>query len=359
MSETTAAAALYAEPIRKAGKRGLRESHDSRLLASNFLETPAPLTEWDGSHGIKSWGMDGNDEYENCGEAGSNHGFMAKEDQPAMGNVLGASIFGSGLGTYFAYGRAMGEPGQDPDEGVDNVTWLGFLYEQGIIDYYLEVPLDELASWAPPHDGLLIGVILDDDAEANFEATPPIPWGSANETPDPNEGHDTYLIQTHADGSIGLITWGAIQLCTPAFVAKNVTDAWAFGTKAQFIALGGNWNQLQATLDEIHGVIRPNAPTPAPTPSPAPAPAPAPSPAPKPVPPVLPQPPAPLPPTHEPWWEEVIAYVEAHDAEIERLLKLLESYIPAPANAAPDRPEDEGALSFSELQRRSGILGPQ
>jgi hypothetical protein len=354
---------IYAE--RRAGKRGLRESHESRLMATNFLATPEALPEWDGSSGITRWGMDNNDDYSNCGEAGVNHGFMAKLAKggnvaaaQAMGNVLGEPQYPSGLATYFAYGISQGEPGPDPDEGVANNTWLGFLYEKGIIDYYLEIPLDELANWAPQHDGLLIGVVLDDDAEANFEATPPIPWGSANETPDPNDGHDTYLIKTHANGEIELITWGANQLCTPEFVASNVTDAWAFGTKAQFIALGGNWEQLQAALDAVHGVIR-NTPAPTPTPGPAPAPAPAPSPAPSPAPGPLPKPPAPLPPSHETWWQEVIAWAEAHEALIEQLVKELESAAGTPPNTAPDRPEDEGALSFSELQRRSGVLGPQ
>lgn len=359
---------------RTAGKRGLRgESHEPRLLATKFLATPEALPDWDGSSAITRWGMDGNDEYSNCGEAAVNHGFMAKLAKggnvaaaQAMGNVLGEPKFPSGLATYFAYGISQGEPGPNPDQGVTNNTWLAFLYQNGIIDYYLEIPLDQLANWAPQHDGLLIGVILDDDAEANFEANPPIPWGSANETPDPDDGHDTYLIQTHANGQIGLITWGAVQLCEPAFVAANVTDAWAFGTKAQFIALGGNWEQLQAALDEVHGVIR-SDPSPTPTPSPAPptpvppvpAPAPAPAPAPSPKPGPLPTPPAPLPPTHLGWWQEVIAWAEAHEALIESLLRDLEQHVPPQASVAPDRPEDQGAQSYSDLQRHSGVLGPQ
>jgi hypothetical protein len=343
-------------PFRQAGKRGLKkESHEPRLLASKFLEAAEPLTEWDGSSGITDWGMDGNDQYENCGEAGANHGFMAKTAKggdvaaaQGMGNVLGEPKFASGLATYFAYGIAMGEPGPEPDEGVDNKTWLGFLYEQGIIDYYLEVPLDSLESYAQQQDGLLVGVLLDDDAEANFEATPPVPWGSSGETPDPNDGHDTYLIKTHADGSVTLITWGADQVATAEFLADNVTDAWAFGIKAQFIALGGDWEKLQAALDEVHGVIRP---TPTIEPSPTTVPVQPPH--------TLPVPPTPLPAAHEDWWQEVIEWAIAHEAVIDDLIEKLEALEPAPANAAPDRPEDQGALSYSEMQRRSGVLGPQ
>ena len=118
----------------------------------------------------------------------------------------------------------MGEPGPDPDQGVDNASWLGFLFKEGIIDGYGEVPLSELQSYAQDFDGLLVACLLGDDAEQNFEAG--LPWDNPP-APDPNDGHDILLIQTHVDGSIGVVTWGAIQACTPSWVSQNITDAWA------------------------------------------------------------------------------------------------------------------------------------
>jgi hypothetical protein len=251
----------------------------------SMFRDPAPTgyQEWDGTHGIVENGLDGNDKYSDCGAAAVDHGNAAKADDVSIVGTLGYPVFATTLGTYFAYGTAMGEPGTMPDEGVDNRTFLGFLFTHGIIDGYGEVPLDELDTYAQDFDGLLIAVLLDDDAEADFGAG--IPWDTnAANPPDPNLGHDVWLIITHADGSIGVYTWGAVQAATLAFRTQNITDAWAILDEDDAKRTGVNWAALQAELQSIHGTVSPVEPpepspvvTPPPTPPSPPEPVPSPS----------------------------------------------------------------------------------
>jgi hypothetical protein len=249
-------------PGRRAGKRGARESHEERLMLSLFRpKGPTDVySEWDGSHGITVWGMDGNDEWSDCGAAAPDHGNMAKANNVALLGTLGQPKYAGTLPTYWAYGLSQGETGtppaqpNQPDQGVTNNSWLGWLYTEGIIDGYGEVPLDELDSYAQDFNGLLLGLELDDDAESDFEASPPIPWGSSpGDTPDPQEGHDTWLIKLHADGSGSLITWGGLQPFTLDFRQQNITDAWAILDAEDAKRTGVNWAALQGALQAIHG----------------------------------------------------------------------------------------------------------
>src|ERR1035441_3482981 len=149
---------------RKAGKRGLRESHEPRLMLSLFKTAGDPgYQEWDGTHGLTENGMDGNSQFSDCGAAAVDHGNAAKADDVSIVGTLGEPVFAGTLPTYFAYGIAMGEPGPQPDQGVDNASWLAFLYKNGIIDGYGEVPLTELDVYAQDFNGLLVGVALDDN----------------------------------------------------------------------------------------------------------------------------------------------------------------------------------------------------
>jgi len=261
---------------RQAGNRGARESHEPRLDVTKFMEggvAPNTYVEWDGTHGIIEWGMDNNGPdqtnpsfYPNgCGAAAPDHGNMAKANNPALYQTLGQPKFQSTLYTYFAYGVSQGETGQPPapancpDGGVDNKSWLGFLYENGIIDGYGEVPVSLMDSYAPLANGLLIGQNLPDSAETDFEAHPPIPWGSPGEVPDNQEGHDTWYILGHSDGSGELITWGGLQPFTSSYRQQFITDAWIIFDKDDPAV---NWTALQAALDEVHGTVSTSPSTP-------------------------------------------------------------------------------------------------
>jgi hypothetical protein len=219
-------------------------------------------TDWDGTSGITDWGMDGNDQWSCCGGSATDHGNMAKVGNVSQLDQLGRPKFAGTLPTYWAYGLAMGETGtpphdpSQPDQGVDNRTWLGFLFENEIIDGYGEIPVDQIGRYAAQGVGVLLGVSLSDNAEQEFEAVPPIPWGSAGDTPDPNEGHDVWLIKYHpADGSGAVITWGKVQPFDPAFHG-NIRDAWVIFDEEDADRVGYNWPAIQTVLTEIHGTSR-------------------------------------------------------------------------------------------------------
>jgi hypothetical protein len=261
-------------PDRHAGLRGARESHEPRLLLSQFrVGATAPPANWDGSHGITAFGMDGNDRLSDCGPAATDHGNMAKANNVALLGTLGQPKFAGTIPTYYAYGIAQGEPGPEPDQGVDNASWLGFLYKNGIIDGYGEVPLTELQQYAVDFNGILIACLLSNEAEQEFNNGQP--WDDTpNDPPNPNDGHDVLLIKYVESGAIAVVTWGALQQCTPAWVQNNITDAWAILDADDAQRAGIDWSALTAALQAVHGTVAPPAPSPAPAPSPGPSPAP-------------------------------------------------------------------------------------
>jgi hypothetical protein len=262
-------------PPRTAGLRGARESHEPRLLLSNFLHEGTELAipnDWDGTHGITDWGMDFNDTKSDCGAAAVDHGFMAKNGDKALYDTLGKPKYDGTLPTYYAYGISQGEPGPEPDEGVENASWLAFLYKEGIIDGYGEVPLNQLRQYAMAFGGLLMACTLSDNAEAEFEAH--TAWGQSDDVPDQNEGHDIYYVLFSSDGTAKVITWGALQEVTEDFITRFVTDAWAFLTEEDAKRVGVNWRALQEMLSEVHGVPGTVEPMPEPEPSPEPKPVP-------------------------------------------------------------------------------------
>jgi len=249
----------------KAGKRGgLRESHepllDITLFDDGAVET---FAKWNCTFGRTDWGMDNNgpdptnppafeEGLGDCGFAGVDHGAVA-----ALGLQPGQFFtkwFPSLVAAYFAYGVAQGEVGQppaqpdQPDQGVDNKTLLGWLYKLGIIKGYAEVPLKLVDHYGPQFFGLLIGQRLDDDCEQLFEADPKIAWGSQNESPDPQEGHDTWLIAGDGQGGGLEVTWGGLQPFVKEYRERNWTDAWAIWFTGEPPAA------LQKALHALHGV---------------------------------------------------------------------------------------------------------
>jgi hypothetical protein len=231
-----------------------RESHEPRLDATKFLTggvTPVEgFLEWNGTAGIgEKWGMDGNDRWGDCGPAATDHNNMAKQDNFHLVGTLGRPKFNGTLGTYFAYGIAQGEPGPTPDDGVDNATWLGFLYKQGIIYGYGEVPLSCLDWFAETAKGAIVGLVINgDEASADFNAMPKIPWPAM---PGAADGHDTLLIITNTDGSGGLVTWEEVQPFTVEFRAQ-ITDGWIIYDQDDPAV---DHAALKAALADVHGTV--------------------------------------------------------------------------------------------------------
>jgi hypothetical protein len=207
--------------------------------------------------------MDLNDRLGICGPAATDHGNMAKSGNAALLGTLGEPKYPGILATYYAYGAAQGE-GPNADQGVSNATWLGFLWQQGIIAGYAEVPLDEIKQAAVEFNGVLVGCLLGDNAESNFEKG--LPWDNPP-APDPNDGHDILFIGWEPSGSV-YVTWGALQRASPSWQANNPTDAWVI-LDANDPSV--NWPALIAELTALHGTV-PSVTPPAPVPTPTPVP---------------------------------------------------------------------------------------
>jgi hypothetical protein len=239
---------------RTAGKRGLRRStpHPELRLKSN-LTAPIPTAPPTGdvTSGITAFGMDGNDQHSDCGAAALDHYMVTKAGLSALIGQLG----GVGpLALYFEYGTAMGEPGAQPDQGVDNATWLKFLYDKKIIEGFVQLDpkdLNEVRYMMNETRGCLVGVELTADAEQLFGAHQE--WTVADgETPDQNEGHDILLVKYGPEGDT-FVTWGALQLAGVNWDADCITDVWAVLTQADATRLGVAWAPLIATIESLGG----------------------------------------------------------------------------------------------------------
>lgn len=272
------------QPTRKAGRRGNKHPivHVPELRLKLFKTGQAvPPPEGDVTQGRTDWGMDDNDRLGCCGPAATDHNVMAKIGPSAQPNQLG----GVGVDSlYFRYGKSMGEAGDQPDQGVDNATWLKFLFDLGIIEGFAELDKDDLNEVRQAmldYRGVICGLQLTDDAEADFEATPPVPWQvTPADQPDPAAGHDTLLVKYNPTGGT-LVTWGGLQDFLMDFeTGGGFTDCWVILTKEDAARTGVDLAALQDKIRAWGGVVKPPpapAPAPAPgntplTPSPAPIP---------------------------------------------------------------------------------------
>lgn len=247
------------------GKRGVvRESHATHLALSQFRTSaplPAPPT-GDVTMGLTSWGMLGNTQYGDCGPAATMHCRMAK----ALVSVAnGVPCYQSSFAVpttavteqlYFNYGKAMGEQGTKPDQGVTNRTWLQYLYDQHIIEWYGELDTtdpDEIHAVMLACKGVLVAVELTQDAETLFAEHKP--WTVAGgEQPDPTMGHDILLV---AYGPVAdtFVTWGALQQATVAWDSACIMDMWAFGTQEDAVRAGYTFAAIKAEIDAAGGSV--------------------------------------------------------------------------------------------------------
>lgn len=249
---------------RIAGRRGGGRTNTRypQLQLSNFRTgTPVPPPSGDVTYGITDWGMDHNDQWSCCGPAATDHYQVAKAGDVSLIDHLG----GSGvLPLYFEYGIAQGEPGPYPDQGVDNGTWLKFLFDKGIIEAFAELDpnnADEVHQGMLDFGGVLTSVSLTADAEQLFGAHQP--WTVASgEMPDPSMGHDILLAKYGPEGDT-FVTWGALQLATVAWDSACITGAWVIVTSEDAARTGVDIAALKAKITALGGSV---ASAPAPTP---------------------------------------------------------------------------------------------
>ena len=246
-----------------AGKVGPhRASSEPRLLAHLMLaDGVVPVEgdfEVDVTNGMTNWGIDNNADYGCCGAAATDHNNMAKTGLEATYNTLGVPQFNGTLGTYCAYGFAMGEQANHsgcPDNGVDNASWFGYLYKMNIIKGYAQVERRYLSWFVQTFKGVVVGASVDGPTvQADFEATPRVAWPAM---PNASDGHDTLIAITHVDRSGSLITWGGVQPYEAGFLDTNAQDFWVIFDEDD---PNVNWAALTAALDDVHGVVAPASP---------------------------------------------------------------------------------------------------
>jgi len=242
---------VTAEAPRRAGKRGRKAArHLPELRLGFFLTAPYPPTppppSGDVTSNIDTWGMDGNDRWSDCVAAASDHYQVAKARSQAVVGQLG------GIGPvqlYFECGRAMGEQGTPPDQGLVIATWLLWLYHQGVIEGFAQLDHNNEAQVHQAmldFGGVLLGIDLTPTAEPDFEASPPRPWTGQNGTP--TKGHGVLLAEYDPTGG-KVVTWGRLQ----PYTGLAVREAWVFVSSEDADRVGVNMARLVATIDGLGG----------------------------------------------------------------------------------------------------------
>ncbi len=277
------------------GRRGLRESHAPDSLKLHNLRTVAPTTKppasADVGGGLSNWGMLGNGPdsgnlpcYPNgagdCGPAMTEHARMAK----AATDGKFPTTFRSPhtrytQELYIAYQHAMGETGTCPDNGVNNLSWLTWMYQQtkthpgmDVLAFAEVMPNETPAGWTPAdviHQamidfrGVCVGVWLPPQAEDQFFQLEP--WSiSPTNQPDPNEAHDVFLGAYGAPPK-GLspfflnservndwfVTWGHWQGATVAWDSAAITDAWVILTKEDADRAGYDFEKAVTEIESM------------------------------------------------------------------------------------------------------------
>jgi hypothetical protein len=256
-------------PARRSGKLGRlaqRKVGDRFAIryAHEYLTVPIPVPVYpiDVSRGITSWGMLGNDQAGDCGEAGQLHYQMATGADPASFDTAGA------LAEYYAFTGGQ-------DTGVVLADFLLWLYNKGEILGFAPVDLSNQFQ----HDalmqvfhGLYVGVSLTPEAMQQFDQGQP--WDGTS--PDRQLGH--CILQVGTAGVVGgydvYVTWGADQKATQDWSKACKDEAWVIVT---------TWDQvdllpgLQADINALGGTGKspvPAPPPPAPDPPPQPPPTP-------------------------------------------------------------------------------------
>ena len=327
-----------------AGKLGRKPARHVPELELERFRTQARAdvpASGDVSRGITSWLMLGNDQYGDCGPAATEHFRMSKglysgDETPTEAETVAL---------YFDYGIAQGEPPPQPDEGVENATWLAWLFAESqsaklagddIDEFaYAEVNIssvDNINSAMLEFNGVLCGVNLTDYDEQDF---PNVPWGTQTPVqPNPQLGHDIVKVRFGQSGPAGdtYVTWGALQQATTGWSSACIDEAWVIVTREDAENAGIDFDALLAECTALGGgqVV----PTPAPTP-PAPTP--------------TPTPPSPTPPTVA--WRSV---VEADVNAMQSAREDLDGANAVVANSALTVAEKESV--HVALARAAGVL---
>ncbi|MCU1493388.1 MAG: hypothetical protein JWO62_1152 [Acidimicrobiaceae bacterium] len=257
---------------RIAGKFGRKpgvSDAGSQFPLRSYLVDPLPLhpDPDDFTSAVAQWGMLGNDTYGACGPCGDVHlnmanawtaaeqtpGDIADPRWPTTAQVEAA---------YFAFGISMGEPGPQPDSGVDLGQWLLWRMKNSIgpippIGGFAQVDNggDEYAAALHAFGGLFTGQMISPEAQQEYEAGQPF----TSTATDWVGGHCTAHLARNATWG-RLITWGSDQLFSWPWWQAAREEAYVIFTPEQMAAPGGVFNgvnvaQLKADISALNGTL--------------------------------------------------------------------------------------------------------
>lgn len=232
---------------RVAGKRGVKLTGPVHELMLSKFAAPSspPPPQGDVTGGLTEWGMFANDKASDCGPAAYGHNRMAK-----AGAVIAIITDTYILDTiYYPYGIAMGEPGPNPDQGVDPQTFLKWLFDQAYIEAYAFIDhtnQDVVHQAMLNYNGVMIASSLTDSAENEFNAHQP--WTITDvEQPDPNDGHYITLVKYDSNGDT-FVTWGALQQATVTWDQGAIDSAAVLITQEDAARNGVDINALKQAI---------------------------------------------------------------------------------------------------------------
>jgi len=202
------------------------------------------------------------------------------------------------------------------DVGVDMGDWLLWCFKQGLIEGFLKIDAEEVASALQTFDVVISGVCLNPNADEQFENHQVWSIGPGDQ-PDCNDGHGIQLVSIlAATGPRIWATWGRLQGSTYAWALECPQQYFALLTKVQADKVGFPFAKLVADLRAVGGTAVTPPKPPEPTPAPTVVPTPVEPPAPIPAPPV----PVPVPSSHEGFLrelrDEAISLIERIDKEL-------------------------------------------
>lgn len=220
-----------------------------------LTDLPAPTYPIDVSEGITDWLMLGNGPDPTLTVNGGNPVgdcyFAALEhDRMLSGHLPTAD---EAVDLYFAYGKSQGEPGLNPDQGVNVATALAWCHKQGIILAFAPVHPDTVdAVMAHFGRGIITGVSLTDDADPRFEKHEA--WTVADgERPDPREGHCILRIKVaNPTGRRTYVTWGADQDAEEGWEDECAEEYWLILTEDDKSQMGDQ--AFAALLSDLAGI---------------------------------------------------------------------------------------------------------
>lgn len=237
------------------------ETHPRLSLENhvNFAEVPAPPSSIDWCSKVSNWPMYGNDQLGDCTCAAVGHEIQA---YTAYANTESDVSDDDVLNLYEAMGYVPGDPSTDNGAVIQDV--LQYMVDSGCggHKYKLFAQLKNLKDMTKVYQALdlfgsvYLGINVPGSAMDQFqngETWSYVPGASIE------GGHAIILQKKNTDGTLDIITWGAVQPMDQSFWDHYVEEAWVvvtedwFSQKSQETPSGLNLSSLEADFKAIQG----------------------------------------------------------------------------------------------------------